>query len=176
VEALELVSSAVCAATLGWSAVAKLRSPGRAAVSLVRFGLARRARRTAGRALGVLEGAVALALVAAPTSLVPLAVAAALFAAFCVLIARALRAGQRFDCGCLGAGETLGRPTLLRALALLAVALAGVTADLTGAGGDAAAADRLVAVVLGSLIVVQAWAATTLRRLHPFDPALRGMP
>lgn len=175
-----LVCSAVCGVTLAWSAVVKLQRPGRAAVSLVRFGLARRARRGAGRVLGLAEGAVAAALLTLPASPLPLAAAALLFAAFALLIARALRAGERFDCGCLGGdGETLGPATLLRAVALLAVALTGIAAGAAVAGGDAAAAsaaDRLLALGVGALLVLQAWAVARLRRLEPFDPALRGMP
>ena len=169
---LVLAASAVCAVTLGSSAVAKLRAPGRASVALVRFGLARRARRGAGRALGALEAAVAIALVAFPASPVPLASAALLFAAFAVLIGRAVGRGQRFDCGCFGERETLGAGTLVRALTLSAVALSGFVLALTESASPSAG-DRIVALVLGALLVTLAALISTLRRTRPFDSALR---
>jgi hypothetical protein len=172
--ALVLAASAVCAVTLGTSAVAKLRAPGRASVALVRFGLARRARRSAGRALGGLEAALAIALIAFPASAVPLALAALLFAAFAVLIGRALGRGQRFDCGCFGESEALGAGTLVRALTLLAIALTGFALVVADAGLAApSVGDRIVALVLGGLLVTLASLVSTLRRTRPFDPALR---
>lgn len=106
-----------------WSGAAKLRRPALAALALVDFGVARRARPGLGRALGGGELALALLLVALPWPTT--ALAAGLLWCFALLIARSLHAGERFACFCFGEADdrlsawTLGRTVGLALLATL---------------------------------------------------------
>jgi hypothetical protein len=177
------VGAWVIALVLAWSGGAKLRAPAAAASALVEFGLAARARPRLGTALGFAELAVA-ALVAASTlasgllQTVAPAVAIALFGAFVFLVARSLRAGERFACHCFGAGGgEISVWTLLRAAALAAVSalllVAGLSHEATlGVGSLALSVVTAAAVVLGTAL-----AGNVARLLRwgsdPFDVAGR---
>lgn len=108
-----------------WSGTVKVQQPALAALAMVDFGLARQARPGLGLALGVTELALALMLVVLPR---PAAmVVSALLWFFALLIARSLRAGERFACFCFGdadaqlSGWTLARTTTLALLATAVV-------------------------------------------------------
>jgi hypothetical protein len=114
------------------SAVPKLRKPELAALAMVDFGVTRRSHPRAGLGLGVGELAIAAgaSVAAGSTAVAPrailVAVAATVLWVFAVLIARALRFPERFDCYCFGSDEQISYPTLVRtgALGVLATVLA----------------------------------------------------
>jgi hypothetical protein len=123
------------AGVFAYAGVTKLRRPWPSALALVDFGLMTRARRDAGRAVGLAEAATAVLLVMpAPVSLLGAAAAVGLLGTFTVLLARSLRRGERFPCSCFGQDDDdLSPATLLRTSALLGLAL-------VIAGGGAASA------------------------------------
>jgi hypothetical protein len=160
------IGMGLVAATLAWSGAVKLRRPAPAASALVDFGIARRARDGAGRALGAIEAGLAAALIvglavggAAATAAA--AAAALLFATFTVLIARSLRDGASFECACFGSGTPLSSITLVRAGLLAALgAVLAVTA-----GPATATADIASATVAGTAVVALVALAGTLSPL-----------
>jgi hypothetical protein len=122
------------------SAYEKLRRPALAGMAMADFRVIRRPSSTAGRALGLVELALGVALVGGALAggallLGTAAVAALLLCSFVVLIARSLRADARFDCYCFGpGGSPLSWRTLLRTASLAATALAiPVLADVPAA-------------------------------------------
>ncbi len=119
-----------------WSGSAKLRSPGRAAIAIVEFGVARTARRELGLLLGSGELVLGLALLFLPGLAVWATAGAFLLWVFVVLIARSLAGGSRFDCFCLGEADApISAVTLLRTTALAASAtVVALTAARYGVG------------------------------------------
>lgn len=122
-----------------WSGYAKVRSPWNAAFAAVDFGVARRPSLLLAWLVAGGEIVLATALVIAPAMSSGFAIATATAAGFtllvfCILIARALRAGRSFDCACFGAnnGEGLTSKTLIRSCALAIVAFACGTAGSMG--------------------------------------------
>ncbi|MFD0899542.1 MauE/DoxX family redox-associated membrane protein [Actinomadura sediminis] len=99
-----------------------------------------------GLAPGLPATATALAVVAAETAAAALqatartapaglALAAAVLLAFAAAIHRSLRAGRPAACRCFGTGTApLGRPHVVRNLALAAIAAGGLAAHLTAPG------------------------------------------
>lgn len=115
-------------------AATKLRKPAAAAEAMVQFGLLRRRTTVVGLALGGVEAVVAVTLLLGARSALPGLAAAALFTAFAFLIARALRQGRTFSCGCLSSREDpIGAHTLTRTLGLLVLAVIAAAAPLNGA-------------------------------------------
>jgi hypothetical protein len=115
------------ALVLGGAGVAKLRSRERFAATLVDFGVVGRPRVSAAIAVGLTELLLAVGLLV-PSSAAAAAVAVqGMVTAILELIARSLRRGLRFACGCFGAWEeeisarTLLRTGLLAALAAVFV-------------------------------------------------------
>lgn len=115
------------------SAIPKLRKPQLAALAMVDFGVATRARPSMGLALGLAELLLAVALGAAAITaatasrVIPVMAAAAVLWVFAALIGRTLRSPDRFSCFCFGSEEAaISSRTLLRtgALAILASLLA----------------------------------------------------
>jgi hypothetical protein len=149
-----------------WSGFAKLRDPWMAAMALVDFRLVRAPSRTLGAAVGAVELGLAAALVLAalwvPGLQSPASIAAlALFAFFCLLIARAVRRGAAFACFCFGgSGDQLTRQTLLRTSTLAtgaAAAAVGSAIDTTAvASGDRLAAAVVSAGVVGAVVLLRA--------------------
>ena len=83
------------------SGVLKLRRPAHVALAMVRFRVVRRVRPNYGRALGIAEILLAIALIL-PSRPVALIVAALLVWGFAALLASALLRGERFPCACFG--------------------------------------------------------------------------
>ncbi|HEY2358368.1 MAG TPA: MauE/DoxX family redox-associated membrane protein [Phenylobacterium sp.] len=122
------------AAILGASAVHKARSPDRTAAALAgMLGVTPRLVHPIVGPVALMEGAAALALLAPPTRVLGAAVAALLWLAYLLVVARALAAGRGGrDCGCSLGGRRagLGPFQLIRLVVLLATtALAGLDAN-----------------------------------------------
>lgn len=116
------------------SGLEKLRRPVLASLAMADFRVVRRPSARTGLALSGTELALAGALIAgailgeAPLTASALA-AGLVLSTFVVLIARSLRREDRFDCFCFGpGGAPLSWRSLVRTLALTAVALTGVLA------------------------------------------------
>lgn len=119
-----------------WSGSAKLRSPGRAAIAIVEFGVARSARRELGFLLGLGELLLGVALVFLPGLTVWATVGAFLLWVFVALIARSLAGGSRFDCFCFGEVDApISAVTLVRTTALaVSATVVAVSAARSGVG------------------------------------------
>jgi peroxiredoxin len=118
------------AAVFAVAAFAKLADRGSFREAIVAFRVPRRFADAGTIAVPVLELGVAAALIAAPTARAGAAAAVALLAIFSGAIVRALRFGSAPDCNCFG-GITqteVGRGTLIRNLALMAVAVLVIAA------------------------------------------------
>lgn len=103
------------------------------------------------RLLGVLEAAVALGLVSAPTSAEPAIGAVVLGSAFaCVSISLRLR-GEAVACGCFG-GASRKPVGSVHALLALGLAAGGVT-DLYAHSSTASTTSRLAMVTVGIVVV-----------------------
>lgn len=111
-----------------WSGVTKLRQPRLAALAMMDFGVVHKPRGFHGLALGGLEcllGVSALLTLGAA----PVFAMTALLLVFCIVIARALAAGNRFPCMCFGDNESdLSANTLVRTIGLAMLGLIVVTA------------------------------------------------
>lgn len=88
-------------------------------------------------------------------------VACALLAVFTVAVAVRLRLPEQVPCGCFGetSSKPLGVDTLVRNIALTALAAVGVVRD-----GGASSASVAAGVVVGLLVVVQSRARVGVRR------------
>jgi hypothetical protein len=110
------------------SGFVKLRSPDRAAIAMVQFGVLRDPNPSLGRVLGLGETTLGASLACCASGLVPdakwvVVIAALLLWAFAFLIGRSLLAGQRFPCFCFGeADSNLSAWTLVRTVGLAALA------------------------------------------------------
>lgn len=119
------VASWFLAAVFAISGVVKIRRPALAARALVDFQITQTPNPLLGGLLGAAEVLLALGLALVPA--VALFFAVPVLLLFTVLIARGLRAGEKFACFCFGESEdSLSRWTLARTaiLALLATLLA----------------------------------------------------
>jgi hypothetical protein len=145
----------------------KVRHPFVAATVMVNFRVIRRASKAAGALLGWAEVAVA-ALLLAPVAAVAVAgcAAAGLFAAaYVVVTARALRAGERFPCNCLpGLTGEVSRASVARAVAMVVAAVCGALAPFRGVtySSDAVLdavvlAAAAIGVPLAVSVAVTAW-------------------
>ncbi|MEV4617404.1 MauE/DoxX family redox-associated membrane protein [Asanoa sp. NPDC049573] len=157
------------AAMFATSGVSKLRRPFDSALAMVRFGVLRRIRPAAGRALGAVELLLAVALVAAPEPFVATLAAAGVLAVFTALVAWALAHGRSFECACFGAGERISWITVARNIAF--IALAAAVALATAPGGAFVAAglgDRALGVLVGALVMCAVALVSVLVTLNPF--------
>jgi hypothetical protein len=167
----ELMSEAVAVGffvltvVFAWSGTVKLRSPARAALALVDFGLVAHVRPLLGTAAGALEVALAALLLAAGISAVGFlelagaVTACATFVLFAILIERSLRAGKSFACFCFGdATKPLARSSFWRALALAVFALVLGVLAVVDRSDSGSANDAL----LEAVIAISAVAGTVL--------------
>ncbi len=129
----------------------KLREPRRAAAAARSLGIPVAESVWAGVAAGAIEVVVALALAfGAPSAAVA---ATALFAAFALLLARALASGKSVECFCFGdSGKTVDRLSLARTsgLCILAALLA---ASGTAAGTVSRDSEVVVAAIAGAAVL-----------------------
>ncbi len=108
-------------------------------------------RAPAAAAIVGLEAAAAACLVASPA--LGHALALGLLAMFTAALGLALRRGERAPCRCFGASERpIGPGHLARNAALLAVALAGLGARLTGSPGAAGLQETIAALLVGGVV------------------------
>jgi len=150
-----------------WSGPTKIARPFGAAVALTRFRLARHVRPTVARVIGIGELALALALLLDPVGIGSLAAAATVLAVFSAVVTRAVRAGETFPCACFGNEQRpLSAATIVRNLALLAVAGAGLAAAV--AGVRTTAAERAYGLVLGALLACSVLLLDRLAETRPF--------
>jgi Methylamine utilisation protein MauE len=150
-----------------WSGPTKIARPFGAAVALTRFRLARHVRPDVAGAVGAGELALAVALLLDPTGIWSTAAAAAVLAVFTAVVARAVRAGETFPCACFGNEQRpLSAATIVRNLALLAAAGAGLAAAALGV--RTTAADRAYGIVLGALLVCGVLLVDRLVETRPF--------
>ncbi len=89
------------------------------------------------------------------------AVACALLAVFTLAVAVRLRLGEQVPCGCFGeaSSEPVGVDTLVRNIALTAIAALGVARE-----GGASSASVAAGVVVGLLVVAQSRSRLGVRR------------
>ena len=158
------IAALVIATVLLAGAIAKLTRPEGIRVTLIALGMPVRHSWTAAHALIAAETAGALLLLVAPRSPVSFAAVVALFAAFAVAGAAALRTRTPIACACFGSGA---KPLGWRQLAQLpiAVAMAFVVArfaDWTAQTG--------LALVAAALLVIGAWWAS---RVFPLWRSIR---
>src|SRR5947209_3147178 len=135
-----LIARLVLAAALAVAGAAKLVDPERSE-SLVRFGLPRRLALPVGTLLPVVELAIAGALLPRTSAWWGAWAAFALLVAFSVGISLNLARGRAPDCHCFGQLRVapIGKATLLRNLALVAIAVLLVARGETGVGPSATA-------------------------------------
>lgn len=151
------------------SGVTKLRRPFDSALAMVRFGVLRRIRPAAGRALGGVELLLAVALVATANPFVATLAAAALLVVFTALVARALANGRSFDCACFGAGERISWATVGRNAAFIALAALVAVATAPSSGFvPAGLSERALGVLTGALVMCAFTLLSTLVTLKPF--------
>lgn len=112
----------VLAGVFAWSGLAKLRRPRLAAMAIADFGLVDRPRRWQGMALGLFELGLGAAIAIGQGMTVVLGLACLTLLALTALLLRALGRSESFACFCFGGEEKLSRATLVRNLALLALA------------------------------------------------------
>jgi uncharacterized membrane protein YphA (DoxX/SURF4 family) len=150
--------------------VHKVLHPLVAATAAVNFRVIRRPRRSAGLVLGAVEAVAGLAMLAPERVLAVGGGVAAigLCAGYAVVIARALAAGETFECNCLpgfsGAVSPLG---LVRAVVMLAAAALGVVGAARGVFvSGAALAPALGLAIAAFFLPLAAVAATTAWRAY----------
>ncbi len=162
------------------SGLAKVRHPALAALAMVDFGVARRVRPPLGLLVGLAElglaAALALGIWAGPLVRPTAIVAAGVLWLFALLIARSLRAGDRFACFCFGeSDDRLSALTLVRTagLAFLATGLGLVDTTLTGSA-DAGATGVQLATALALLgAIVLGGHVPALWRMSGEEPGAR---
>lgn len=167
-EYAQTLAAGFLAAVLAYSGSQKIQAPFAPALAMVRFGLVRRVRTRNGRLAGVVEVGVALALVAAPTSLWPYACATPLGILFVTIVAITLLRGREFGCACFGeTSEPVSSSTLVRALFVLALASTGLACALL-ASTTAAFSERLLGVASGITLACIVSTSFALATSHPF--------
>lgn len=138
----------------------KLWQPNVAAEALVSFRVARVIRPGLARALGVAEAISGLSALVFSTHRAGAIAATALFGAFLILVTRAIRSGETFNCGCFGSkSEDIGLVTLFRAAILFAVGVVAIAipAQAVGSGSRLANAIVIAAASIGSWSLVSAY-------------------
>ena len=119
-----LIARYMLAAVFGLAGQYKLRHPQAAASAMVSFGVASRARRLHGIAVGAVELGIGLGLLIDAVSAVVALVAAAATLVFLGLIGIALYRGHRFPCGCFSsAQDNISGWTMFRGIALVILAI-----------------------------------------------------
>jgi peroxiredoxin len=123
-DAFELIARFALAAVFAVAGLAKLADLPGSRQALVGFGVPELLARPGAIALPVAELAVAVLLIPAATAAIGAAGALVLLLGFCAGIARSMARGEAPDCHCFGQlhSEPVGWPTLIRNLALAAVA------------------------------------------------------
>lgn len=165
----QTLAAGVLVALFVVSGTQKVRTPFPAALAMMRFGLVRRIDARYGRLAGVAELAVAVTLVAKPTTWWPFAAATALGALFVTVVSRALLRGDAFPCGCFGAkNDRLSRGTLVRAGLVFVLASGGVVMGIA-TPSSVSTATALIGVASGVLVACTAAAWLTLHEIRPFS-------
>lgn len=161
-----LIVRGLLAATFAVAGGSKLAARGDFRRTLREFGVPLRFAGAGAIVLPLAELAAAGLVIATTTARAGAAVALLLLSVFCAAIARALRRGERPDCGCAGRlrATPVGPGTLVRNGALAALAVLVVAAG----PGDSLHAPALgVAVAaLGALVLLQGYLALQLLRQH----------
>lgn len=135
-----LAARLALAGLLATAGMYKLRHPLIAAATAVNFRVIAHPWRAAGYALGLAETlAAVLLLLPAPAVFAGCAWAGVLSAGYVVVTARALRAHERFPCGCLPGGGDVSALTLARALAMAGAAIVGALGPAGGHTVDGSA-------------------------------------
>jgi uncharacterized membrane protein YphA (DoxX/SURF4 family) len=161
------VGCGLLAALFVASGIPKIRRPFELAIALVRFGIVKRVRPFLGRLLGIVEVAVGLAVALSPV-LLPAAVAALLLlVAFTVVIVRSLAAGQHVECACFGTGEKTSWATVARN-----VVLAGVALFVAVAAETPTADQRIIGILVGTVLTCGYLLVSTLAVVKPFSVGL----
>lgn len=161
------VGCGLLAALFVASGIPKIRRPFELAIALVRFGIVKRVRPALGRLLGVVEVAVGIAVALSP-ALLPASVAALLLlAAFTAVIVRSLAAGQNVECACFGTGEKTSWATVARNVVLIGVAL------FVAVAGETPTADqRIIGILIGTVLTCGYLLLSTLAVVKPFSAGL----
>jgi hypothetical protein len=163
-----LIARCVLALVFAIAAAGKLADLAAFRRTLVAFGVPAPVAGPGAVALPAVELAVAALLVPAATARAAAAAALVLLVVFSVVVGRALKRGERPDCGCLGRlrAQRVGPGTLARN-AVLGVLAAMVAVG--GAGrpiGDALSAVEPLTAALVAAVAVQAWFSWHLLRQH----------
>jgi Methylamine utilisation protein MauE len=162
--------SLAVAATFVVAAAGKLSASTQFAESLVRFGITRIPRPWAARGVAMFELVVAVALWVPLLRTGAAAVAATAFALFARLVARRLRAGERFPCHCFGSSKRdIDAFALIRALAFAALSLALLGALVGGAEAPTRLSEVAVSAAVASAVGVVAALLVQALRLLQFD-------
>lgn len=162
-----LIIRSLLAAVFSTAAVAKTARPG--ATTLSSFGVPRRLVRPLSIALPAVELAVAAALLPAGTARYGALAAVGLLAAFTGAVAYQLARGRRPSCNCFGRlhSKPIGRSTLARNIALLALATGAATRD-AGPSAVTWLSEPLLATIggLSALVLAQAVLLVLVLRRH----------
>jgi len=166
----ELVTAAsVPAIALVFAGASKLRSPMRASVAVVRFGLVRHVRATTGIVVGLVEMGGGLSLIAFPGSAWACVVPTILLGLFSFLTGRALIRRQHFDCACFGTRVApIGRWTFLRAFALFVLSAGALISAATTHPALPPARSWVLAVALSVLIAAASSLVVAVLSTRPF--------
>lgn len=131
---LPIAARILVGGTLLVSGISKLLRPRVAAEAIRNFGVLRAASLGAARLVGFVEAVCGAAVIFWLSSPMPSAMSAFLFSLFAILVARSLRQGKTFSCGCLFSDrDEIGEHTLVRAALLAATASAAALASPVGA-------------------------------------------
>lgn len=168
---LPSVVSGLLAGIFTVSGVSKLSRPYQAALALRNFRVANRVRPGAGRLVGVIEVAAALAVT--PGFWAGYVPAALLLAIFTVLIARSLARGEHFACNCFGEhGGELTAFSLLRSAGLLIIAGAGGLAAYLKFAPHLGFPEHVLGLCTGVCLAAGAFAVAGLVSTAPFSKGL----
>jgi hypothetical protein len=170
--ALPLAAGAL-AAVFVVSGTAKLRRPYGAALTLRRFGITRRLRPAAGRAVGAAELLAAGAMAVRPECWLGYLPVAVLLAAFTALIARAVAQGERFPCHCFGDhGGDLSAWSLARTGGLFTLAMVATVVAWSTKGAGLGIESRIADECAGVCLAATAFLTATLHQTAPFSSKL----
>lgn len=153
----------------------KLRAPHAASKSISDFGIALHSGPAPGFLLGLIEVALAAALLALPRSRMPAIIAALFFALFALLISRALKAGLTFSCGCLSSrSDPIGLAALLRSVLLIFASACAVALPLRvhSTTRDAILAATLATAAVGVWSLAAAFGSSQSDRKQFRDDAI----
>jgi hypothetical protein len=148
-----------------WSGSAKIRKPELAGLAIQMFGLTRRPSRRLGLALGLSESALGIAVASRMRDEVVLGAAALVLWSFTILLCRSLIRGDRHACFCFGTSDSrVSLATLLRTVALAAIAT-GLTVWASSVAPATAVAVRTLEVVIASSLLALAALLVNGRKL-----------